>query len=110
MRKLLLLLALSLFMQLTHGHAQVMRTLPAAFERGRTAESQPLPHVKIGSRVLRLAPGAVIYDQHNRSIVHEHLPVGSEVAYTKDQSGTIQRIYILTDQELLRLAQAGKRQ
>lgn len=109
MRKSLLLLILWLSVQFSIGHAQVIRTLPAAFERGKTGENQPLPHVKIGSRILKLAPGAVIYDEQNRSIVHQHLPVGSEVAYTKDQAGAIQRIYLLTDQELIRLAQAGKR-
>lgn len=90
-------------------YAQVMRLLPAAGERGKTGASQPLPNVKIGNKVLRLAPGGVIYDQHNRSIVHAHLPVAAEVLYTKDQGGNIQRIYILTEQEQARLAQAAKR-
>ena len=98
-----------MFTSVATVYAQVMRLLPANGERGKTGASQPLPHVTIGSRVLRLAPGGVIYDQQNRSIIHAHLPVAAEVLYTKDQSGDIQRIYILTDQEQARLAQAGKR-
>jgi hypothetical protein len=68
-----------------------------------------LPNVIIGSRVLRMAPGAVIYDQSNRTIVHQHLPAGAEIFFTRDQAGNVQRIYILTDAEKARLAAAGKR-
>jgi hypothetical protein len=84
------------------------RFLPEKGERGRLGEPQPLPMVKIGSRVLRLAPGAVIYDQQNRSILHTQLPPGADVYFTRDTAGNVLRVYILTDQERERLA-AGKR-
>ena len=112
MRKLLLLLVLcATWATSSVIHAQLIqqRFLPAHGERGRLGESHTLPLVKIGSRVLRLAPGGVIYDQSNRSIIHAHLPAGAEILYTRDQNGDIQRIYILTDQERERLARAGKR-
>lgn len=109
MSKSLLILSLFVACGFTTSHAQLMRILPAAFERGETGASQPLPLVKIGNRTLRLAPGAVIYDRENRSIIHEQLPVGVQVLYTKDQSGDIQRIFILTREELQRLSQAGRR-
>ncbi len=86
-----------------------MRFLPADAELGRTGDSQPLPLVRIGNRQLRLAPGGIIFDQHNRSIVHAHLPVNADILYTRNQGGDIQRLYILTDQEKIRLQQAGKR-
>lgn len=85
------------------------RILPAQGERGRLGDAQVLPMVKISGRVMRLAPGGVIFDQHNRTIIHAHLPVGAEILYTRDQTGNVQRIYILTDQERERLARAGKR-
>lgn len=91
------------------AQAQLMRILPAVFERGETGARQPLPLIKIGNRTLRLTPGALIYDQENRSIIHEQLPVGAQVLYTKDQSGDIHRIYILTNEELQRLSRAGRR-
>jgi hypothetical protein len=65
--------------------------------------------VKIDNRVLRLAPGAVLFDQQNRSIVHAHLPEGADVYFTKDLSGNVLRVYILTEHERARLAAAGKR-
>jgi hypothetical protein len=85
------------------------RMLPGQGERGRLGEPQPLPMVKIGNSVLRLAPGAVIYDQQNRSIVHAHLPQGAEVYFTKDLAGNVLRVYILTEQERARLDTARKK-
>ena len=108
MRKYLLLLIFYLMFAAGAG-AQVMRMLPAQGERGTLGESQPLPNVKIGNRILRMAPGGIIFDEQNRSILHAHLPPSADVLYTKDQSGAIQRIYILTDQEKARLDQARKR-
>ena len=109
MRKSLLLLVLCILLGSAATYAQVGRLLPANAERGKTGESQPLPLVKIGSSVLRLSPGGLIYDQNNRSIVHAHLPTGAEVLFTRDQAGYIQRLYILTDLERARLDQAPRR-
>ncbi|MDB5863731.1 MAG: hypothetical protein JWO70_1537 [Betaproteobacteria bacterium] len=109
MRKCLLLLVLCFVAQTAAVHSQPFRFLPAAGERGRTGESLPLPVVKIGRRVLELAPGALIFDQNNRTLVHAQLPVNAEVLYTRDQAGQVQRVYILTEEEKARLAAAGKR-
>ena len=110
MRKLLLLLTFCVAIPFFNAAlAQVVRALPPQGERGRLGESQPLPFVKVGTRVLRLAPGGLIFDQQNRTIVHGHLPVAADILYTKDQAGDIQRIYILTEQEKARLDQARKR-
>jgi hypothetical protein len=109
MRKSLLLLVFYLFSASGAVDAQVGRLLPANGERGRTGESQPLPNVKIGRAVLRLAPGGVIYDQQNRSIVHANLPPNVDVLYTRNQGGEIQRMYILNDVDKASLEQAGRR-
>jgi hypothetical protein len=110
MRKAHVLLCLAL-MCADSASAQFIsqRFLPAQGERGRTGEPQPLPMVKIGNRVLRLAPGAVIYDQQNRSILHAQLPPSADVYFTKDLTGNVLRVYILTEQERARLDAAGKR-
>ena len=101
MRKCLLLLALCLLP--AAAAAQHLRFLPPG-ELGRTGETRLFPEVRIDKRVLRLTPGGVIFDRNNRTIVHQHLPVGADVLYTRDQAGDVQRIYILTDEEKVRLA------
>lgn len=99
---LLLLIAASLILTET-GYAQ-FRTLPAAAKRA-TVGAQPRvqPYVELGGKVVRLAPGGVIYDQNNRTIVHGALPAGADVAFTTDMHGDIARIYILTPQEQAQL-------
>jgi hypothetical protein len=111
-RKLLLLLVFwSCLAAAIPAAAQFIqqRFLPANGARGTLGEPQLFPAVRIGSRTLRLSPGARIYDRSNRTIVHAQLPPGAEVLYSTDQTGDIQRMYILTDEELLRLRQAGRR-
>ena len=86
-----------------------MRFLPPNGERGILGPTQSFPAVAIGKNVLLLTPGARIYDKDNRTIVHAQLPPGAAVIYSRDQAGRVQRIYILTEQELFIMKQAGKR-
>lgn len=76
-----------------------LRTLPQNAKFARTGDAQPLPFVKLNGKIVKLAPGGVIYNENNRSIVHSALPPGARVAFTLDLSGDIGRIYILTAQE-----------
>ena len=110
MRKLLVLLLFSIAIGIggADARAQAIRMLPPKAERGTLGSNQPLPQVQIGSDVLRLAPGAMIFDQQNRSIVHSQLPSDADILYTKDQNGDIQRIYILTEQEKSQLRNAPR--
>lgn len=116
MRKILLLLVLSVIYWFQTGtpigvaesHAQVQRPLPVNGKRGATGEARPLPQVIIGRETLTLAPGGLIYDTHNRTIVHSALPVGADVWYQLNPGGQIQRIYILRPDEQTRLNQARK--
>ena len=73
-----------------------LRTLPANAKRATVGQQQSMPLVELSSKVARLAPGGVIYDQNNRSIVHGALPPGADVIFTTDMNGDIARIYILT--------------
>src|SRR5205085_1825206 len=102
MRKSLLLLIL--FLACGSTPAQFQRLLPQAGELGRTGETLPLPAVKLGSQVLRLVPGAIIWDQNNRTILQSQLPVGVDVFVVRDTAGDIVRMYILTDGEKIRFA------
>ena len=76
--------------------------------RGTLGEPQEFPNVQINRQVFRLSPGARIYDRSNRTIVHGHLPTGAEVLFAREQSGYVNRMYILTEQEIERLKQARR--
>lgn len=86
---------------LVAGVAQAqLRTVPANAKRATVGEQQyPLPYVDLGGTRFKLAPGGVIYNEHNRTIVHSALPPGAEVGYTLDMNGDVGRIYILTPLE-----------
>ena len=100
MRKcLLFLIFLAGAAQTVAAQGLAFRQLPLKGERGALGATQPLPQVIISGKLLRLSPGAVIYDQQNRMIVHANLPAQGNVFYTKDMNGDIQRMYILTAQE-----------
>ena len=86
-----------------------MRFLPPQGIRGVLGPTQDMPFVAIGNRVLRLTPGARIYDQNNRTIVHAQLPPGAQILFLPDQAGDVVRIYILTEQELAVFKQTGRR-
>ena len=97
-RKLLLFSMVTCLLAAGTGYAQ-LRTLPANAKRTTAGQPQMLPYVVLGGKVVRLAPGGVIYDQSNRTIVHGALPADADVAFTTDMQGDVARIYILTPQE-----------
>ena len=76
-----------------------LRTLPQNAQFASVGAPQPLPFIELNDKMVRLAPGGIITDENNRSILHGALPPGVRVAYTVELSGDISRIYILTAQE-----------
>ncbi|RPI44602.1 MAG: hypothetical protein EHM59_12410 [Betaproteobacteria bacterium] len=79
-----------------------MRILPETGKRAMlTGHDNRI--VVLEGKQLRLAPGAVIYDTNNRSILPNFLPASADVVYTTDNTGSVLRIYILTPQEKQRL-------
>ena len=81
------------------AHAQ-LRTLPPAAKRATVGQQQyPMPYVDLAGKQVKLSPGATIYDQNNRSIVHGALPRGADVVFTTDMHGDVARIYVLTPLE-----------
>ena len=85
------------------------RMLPAGKLGDLTGRQHAFPLVQIGSEVLRLSPGALIYDENNRTIVHGNLPQAAAVLYVREPSGDISRMYILRPGELESLRRAEKR-
>ena len=76
-----------------------LRTLPQNAKFARVGDPQPLPFVQLDGNIVKLAPGGIIIDENNRSILQGALPPGVRVAYILDMGGDIGRIYILTAQE-----------
>jgi hypothetical protein len=105
LRKLLPCLLTVLMVAAGSAYAQ-LRALPANAKRATIGQDRyPLPYINIGGTRLKLAPGGVIYDQNNRTIVHGALPPGADVAVVPDMNGDIGRIYILTPQEQAQFGQ-----
>ena len=90
------------------AHAQQIRQLPVNGKRGKTGDQKPLPQVVIGRETFALAPGALIFDTQNRTILHQALPVGADVWYQGNNQGQLQRIYILRPEEQARLDASRK--
>jgi hypothetical protein len=92
------------------SHAQVARLLPANGKLGEVVGQQhPFPLLEINKKVVRLAPGALIYDRENRTILHNQIPPSAQVLFVEDRGGQIVRIYLLRADELARLKSTVKR-
>lgn len=92
------------------GHAQLVRQFPADGKLGEVVGGQhPFPMLQINNKVVRLAPGGLIYDTQNRTILHGQLPNASPVLYLEDPKGEIARVYLLRPDELERLERTLKR-
>src|SRR5215813_769888 len=89
------LIALALaFAFVVSSHAQAPgRLLPAGKLGELAGGTLAFPLVQIGSETLRLSPGALVFDQSNRTIVHANLPAGASVLYVQDPAGDISRMY-----------------
>lgn len=110
MRNLLLLLAFFAAWGLGLSHAQLARPLPANGKLGQLVGQQhPFPLVQINNKVARLAPGGLIYDQNNRTILHGVLPAQADVLFVEDMNGHVARIYLLRPEELAQLERAAGR-
>jgi hypothetical protein len=91
------------------SQAQLQRFLPADGQYGELngQRQQPLPLVQIDKKVLRLAPGGRIFDEHNRLIVHGALPDAAPVLFIQDMHGDISRLYVLLPSEVDRVKPAA---
>lgn len=85
--------------------AQLQRFLPSEGRLGELSgqQQQPYPLLQIDKKLMRLAPGGRIYDQHNRIIVHGALPDTGSVLFIPDMQGDIARLFILLPAEVERV-------
>jgi hypothetical protein len=84
-----------------------LRTLPTNAKRAMlTGHSDRV--VTLSGERRRLAPGAIIFDTNNRTILPNFLPEQADVIFTTDTTGAVLRIYLLTPQEQKRLDQARR--
>ena len=85
--------------------AQLQRFLPSQGQLGELSgqQQQPYPLLQIDNKVVRLAPGGRIYDQHNRIIVHGALPDSASVLFVPDMHGDIARLFMLLPAEVERV-------
>lgn len=92
------------------SYAQLSRPFPADGKLGElVGQQQPFPLLQINNKVVRLAPGCLIYDSQNRTILHNQLPQHSPVLFVEDRKGEIARLYLLRPDELERLERTLKR-
>ncbi|MBA2690233.1 MAG: hypothetical protein H0U63_05480 [Burkholderiales bacterium] len=68
------------------------------------------PFVKLAGKPVRLAPGALIYDDANRVIPPNTLPAKAKVLYKLDIRGDVQYIWLLTGEEIALLKEQKKTQ
>lgn len=101
-RRIAAALLLALACTFTAAAWAQLRTLPANAKRAELTGYQN-PFVILSGEARRLAPGALIFDTHNRTITPGFLPASADVVYTIDNTGSVMRIYILTPQESQRL-------
>lgn len=88
------------------ARAQFQRNLPANGVLGVVTgdPTLPLPMVRIDSRLFRMAPGGIIVDQNNRTLLHAQIPQRATAYIIFDaNSGDVQRMFLLTPDELQRL-------
>ncbi len=91
----LLLAAVSL---LASFSALAARAFPVDARPGQL-QGVEYPLVRIDGKVLQLAPGSVVYDQNNLSVVGAMLPQSAPVYYRLDSQGQVRNIWIMTPEE-----------
>src|SRR5262245_59555266 len=91
------------------AHAQlIVRQFPTNGKLGElVGPARAYPLLQVDKEVLRLAPGGLIFDEHNRTIVHGQLPERANVYYVVNMTGEVQRLFLLRPDELERLKQSA---
>jgi hypothetical protein len=99
MHRFLLLLAFAVGIG---GSARAERLLPADAPMATVAPLE-FPFVKIDGKAAKLAPGAVIFDLSNRTVLPVSLPAQALALYERDNGGEVSRIWLLTADEAAEL-------
>ncbi len=78
------------------------RILPQNALLGELTASR-YPYVTIGDKRFHLAPGSLIFDQNNRTILPNYLPRSATVIYKIDGNGDLSKMWLLTPEEVANL-------
>ena len=89
--------ALALALAATLAEAQ-LRSLPAEAKRGKLTHVQGM-QVELDGKPRQLSPGAQIRDRANFIVLPAALPPRSLVKFTRDATGNLNRVWILSEQE-----------
>src|SRR5688572_11020427 len=109
MHRAAMVLALALAFA-TCAHAQLPRQFPPDAKLAElVGQKQPFPLLELDDKVLRLAPGGRVMDEHNRVILHSYLPKHAHVLYVLDMNGDVSRVYILRPDEVKEMQQREPR-
>ena len=98
---------LSLIYLLIAGTLAEARDLPADGVQADLAALE-YPYVKLAGKTVRLAPGALIYDDANRIIPPNTLPARAKALYKLDIRGEVRSIWLLTPEEITLLKNQKK--
>jgi hypothetical protein len=75
------------------------RTFPGDAKRG-ALKSAEFPYVQIDKQVIKLAPGAKIYDDKNQLVMPTRLPQKAEIRYSIEATtGLVMNIWLLSADE-----------
>src|SRR4029079_16591228 len=79
--------------------AAQFRAIPADAKRGAIRHIQQM-NVEINGKAMRLAPGAQIRNAGNLIVMPTALPADAIVKYQVDAQGLVNRVWILSPQEI----------
>lgn len=109
MRNILIVISFLAAWGLASASAQLLRQFPANAKPGELgAARHAYPLIEINGKLLRLAPGGLIFDRENRTIVHGALPPLAPILFVEDGTGQIVRIYLLRPEEAARFERAPR--
>ncbi|MEY4731054.1 MAG: hypothetical protein RL020_2212 [Pseudomonadota bacterium] len=100
--------SLLLFILAVASQPATARPFPEEAQAG-TLQAADFPFVKIGSSVIRFAPGARIFNETNMAIMPTALPEAAKVLYQLDIMGLVLNLWLLNDDEAADLKKAGKK-
>jgi hypothetical protein len=94
-----IIFALALILSLAWASsALAARLLPDGVQVGQISGAS-YPQVRLNGTVRMLAPGSIIYDENNRTILGGNLPQSAKVFYLLDSQGQVSKIWIMTAEE-----------
>jgi hypothetical protein len=100
MKQLLVTIALAALALTASAQTTTVRNVPIPDTALRGAVTPAVfPLVSINGKAARLAPGARIFGPNNLLVLPTSMPAQSQAAFVFDQTGNIQTMWLLTEEE-----------